>query len=135
MAARSTRGIVPVLNAQDSGFETAFQKLVRRRDADADDVGKTVRRIIDRVRDGGDVELLACVKRYDGASLDALEVTPAEFDEAAETIDPADRAALGKAAMRIREFHRKRIPSSWEVREEGGGTFGTRVRPLHRVAV
>jgi histidinol dehydrogenase len=37
--------------------------------------------------------------------------------------------------MRVREFHRKRIPSSWEVREEGGGTFGTRVRPLHRVGI
>jgi histidinol dehydrogenase len=135
MAARSTRGIVPVLNVQDAGFEAAFEKLVRRRDDEAEDVGKTVRRIIDRVRDGGDEELLACVKRYDGPSLDLLEVQPAEFDEAAETIDPADRAALGKAAMRIREFHRKRIPSSWEVREEGGGTFGTRIRPLHRVGI
>ena len=37
--------------------------------------------------------------------------------------------------MRVREFHRKRIPSSWEVREEGGGTFGYRVRPLARVGI
>ena len=135
MAARSTKGIVPMLNAQDAGFDAAFEKLVRRRDEHAEDVGKTVRRIIDRVREGDDEELLACVKRYDGASLDALEVVPAEYDEAGELIDPADRAALGKAAMRIREFHRKRIPSSWEVREEGGGTFGTRVRPLQRVGI
>src|SRR5206468_4242901 len=55
--------------------------------------------------------------------------------EAGEKIDPADRAALGKAAMRVREFHRKRIPSSWEVREEGGGVFGTRVRALSRVGI
>jgi len=37
--------------------------------------------------------------------------------------------------MRVREFHRKRIPSSWEVREEGGATFGNRVRPLQRVGI
>jgi histidinol dehydrogenase len=37
--------------------------------------------------------------------------------------------------MRVRDFHRKRIPSSWEVREEGGGVFGTRVRPLQRVGI
>ncbi|MGH0031549.1 MAG: histidinol dehydrogenase [Myxococcota bacterium] len=136
MAARSTaKGIVPVLNAQDKGFEAAFEKLVKRRDDHADDVGKTVRRIIDRTREHGDEEVLAGVKKFDGASLEELEVTPAEFDEAGETIDPADRAALGKAAMRIREFHRKRIPSSWEVREEGGGVFGTRVRPMHRVGI
>jgi histidinol dehydrogenase len=35
----------------------------------------------------------------------------------------------------VREFHRKRIPSSWEVREEGGGVFGHRVRPLRRVGI
>lgn len=136
MAARSTaKGIVPVLNAGDKGFAAAFEKLVRRRDDQAEDVGKTVRRIIERTREGGDEEVLAGVRKFDGASIDTLEVTPREFDEAAEEIDPADRAALGKAAMRIREFHRKRIPSSWEVREEGGGTFGTRVRPLHRVGI
>jgi histidinol dehydrogenase len=50
-------------------------------------------------------------------------------------VDGADRAAIGKAAMRIREFHRKRIPSSWEMREEGGALMGQRVRPLHRVGL
>jgi histidinol dehydrogenase len=37
--------------------------------------------------------------------------------------------------MRVREFHRKRIPSSWEMREEGGALMGQRVRPLQRVGV
>jgi histidinol dehydrogenase len=37
--------------------------------------------------------------------------------------------------MRVRQFHRKRIPSSWEVREEGGASFGQRVRPLERVGI
>ena len=54
---------------------------------------------------------------------------------ACEAVEAPDRAALGKAAMRIRDFHRKRIPSSWEVREEGGGYLGQRVRPLERVGV
>lgn len=136
MATRSTtKGIVPVLRTEAAGFDAAFEKLVRRRDDGAEDVSRTVRRIIDRVRDGGDEELLACVKKYDGASVDVLEVQPREMDYAGDAIDPADRAALGKAAMRVREFHRKRIPSSWEVREEGGGSFGHRVRPLARVGI
>ena len=135
MATRSTRAVLPVLRAADSGFEAAFEKLVRRREDKEADVGKAVRRIVDRVRDGGDAELLACVRKYDGATLDELEVQPAEIEQAGESIDPAARAALGKAAMRVRDFHRKRIPSSWEVREEGGGTFGHRVRPLQRVGI
>jgi histidinol dehydrogenase len=136
MATRTTtKGIVPVLQADSSGFEAAFEKLVRRREDGAEDVSRTVRRIIDRVREGGEDELLACVKKYDGATPEKLEVQPEEMEQAGELIDPADRAALGKAAMRVREFHRKRIPSSWEVREEGGGSFGHRVRPLARVGI
>jgi histidinol dehydrogenase len=136
MASRSTaKGVLAVLQTDGAGFERSFQKLLRRRDSDVQDVEKTVRRIMERVREGGDEELLACVRKFDGARLDALEVTREEWEEAGETIDPADRAALGKAAMRVREFHRKRIPSSWEVREEGGGLFGHRVRPLERVGI
>jgi histidinol dehydrogenase len=62
-------------------------------------------------------------------------VTPAEWDLGCEAVPSADRAAIGKAAMRIRDFHRKRIPSSWEMREEGGGYMGQRVRAMARVGV
>jgi len=135
MARESAKAILPVLETKHDGFDRAFAKLVRRREEVQDDVTKTVRRIIDRVREVGDDEVRALTKKFDGASIDAFEVGRNEFDEAGETIDPADRAALGKAAMRVREFHRKRIPSSWEVREEGGGVFGTRVRALQRVGI
>jgi histidinol dehydrogenase len=136
MATRtSNKAILPVLKAGEAGFEEGFEKLTSRRDPGGEDVGKTVSKILERVREGGDEELLACIKKYDGADIEVLEVQPEEMDEAGDTIDGADRAALGKAAMRVREFHRKRIPSSWEVREEGGGIFGHRVRPLHRVGI
>ena len=112
-----------------------FEKLVRRRAESASDVEKVVRKIVDRVREGGDKELVACIRKFDGNKAETLEVTKEEWDEGCEAIDPADRAALGKAAMRVREFHRKRIPSSWEVREEGGGVFGHRVRSLERAGI
>ena len=139
MASRSkAKGIVPVLHSDSPDFEKAFARLVDRRHTDVDDVEKVVRKIIDRVREGGDSELLALVRKYDQskiANAKQLEVSNEELEEAGDVIDAADRAALGKCAMRVREFHRKRIPSSWEVREEGGGTFGHRVRPLERVGI
>jgi histidinol dehydrogenase len=139
MASRATtKGILTVLRADAADFEKSFQPLVNRRHSEAEDVDKVVKKIVERVRDGGDPELLACVDKFDGVKFkkaSELEVSNEEREAAAEEIDGADRAALGKAAMRVREFHRKRIPSSWEVREEGGGTFGTRVRPLERVGI
>jgi histidinol dehydrogenase len=98
-------------------------------------VEKNARRIVERVRSAGDSEVLALTRKFDGAKLTKLEVTREEWDEAADRVDPADRAALGKAAMRVRDFHRKRIPSSWEMREEGGAFMGQRVRPLARVGI
>lgn len=136
MAAR-TRGRLALraLASGDAGFQRAFDELVRRREAGREDVEKAARKILERVREGGDAELVACVRKFDGAKVDAVEVTKAEWDEGVNRVDPADRAALGKAAMRVREFHRKRVPSSWEMREEGGAYMGVRVRPLQRVGL
>jgi histidinol dehydrogenase len=136
MARTSAKSVLRVLESSKPGFDAAFEKLCRRRDAqDGDEVEKTVRKILERVRELGDEEVLALTRKYDGARVRNLEVTREEWDAACEAVDPGDRAALGKAAMRVRDFHRKRIPSSWEVREEGGGFLGQRVRPLERVGV
>jgi histidinol dehydrogenase len=136
MARASAKGVLRVLEASRPGFASAFEKLCRRRDAqDGEEVEKTVRKILERVRELGDEEVLALTRKLDGARVRNLEVTRDEWDAACESVDPGDRAALGKAAMRVRDFHRKRIPSSWEVREEGGGFLGQRVRPLERVGI
>jgi histidinol dehydrogenase len=135
MAARSSKALLRVLDTGKPGFRSAFGKLCARRELAGDTVDKTLQRIVSRVREHGDDEVFALTRKYDGARLDDLEVGREEWDAACEAVDPADRAALGKAAMRVREFHRKRIPSSWEMREEGGGFMGQRVRALERVGI
>jgi histidinol dehydrogenase len=141
MAARSAaksgsaKTSLEIIATNEAGFERAFGKLVNRRNAGRDDVEKAARKIVERVRDGGDAELLAAIRKYDSAKVGAIEVTAAEWDRGVAAVDPADRAALGKASMRVREFHRKRIPSSWEMKEEGGAFMGVRVRALQRVGL
>lgn len=124
-----------VIVAGEAGFEAAFAKLVRRRVETDDAVEKTVKKILERIREGGDKELLAHVRKLDSAKVDTIEVTRDEWDAGVAKVDPADRAALGKAAMRVRDFHKRRIPSSWEMREEGGVLMGQRVRALARVGL
>ena len=122
-----------VLTTKDADFEEAWESLCDRRGDQAVSVEDTVREIIAAVRRDGDAELIAGVEKYDGPTLESLEVSRDEWDAGCDAVDAADRAAIGKAAMRIRDFHRKRIPSSWEMREEGGAYMGARVRPLERV--
>lgn len=135
MASRSSAKLLRVLRTTETDFAESWAAVCNRREDGKEDVEKEARKIVARVREGGDEALLACVRKYDGVEPDKLEVTSDEWDEGCERVDPADRAAIGKAAMRVRDFHRKRIPSSWEMREEGGGYMGQRVRPLNRVGL
>jgi len=135
MAAKASAKILRVLQTGDDGFRAAWKKVCARRDDSVGSVEDDVQEIVDRVRKGGDSALRACIREYDRADVTKIEVTREEWDDACDRVDPADRAAIGKAAMRVREFHRKRIPSSWEMREEGGGYLGQRVRPLRSVGI
>jgi len=135
MAAKVSTKLMRVLKHDDAKFREEWQAVCDRRDDSVLDVEQDVAKIIATVRKGGDEALLQCIQKYDGPDLTAVEVTPEEWDEGCDRVDSADRAAIGKAAMRVREFHRKRIPSSWEMREEGGGYMGQRVRPLARVGI
>ncbi|CAN0039460.1 unnamed protein product [Discosporangium mesarthrocarpum] len=134
MAAKATK-LMRVFKSDDAKFEQDWKSVCDRRVDSVLDVEEDVAKIIASVRKNGDDALLGFVKKFDGADLETLEVTSEEWDEGCEQVDSADRAAIGKAAMRVREFHRKRIPSSWEMREEGGGYMGQRVRPLARVGL
>jgi histidinol dehydrogenase len=130
MAAKATAKLMRVIKTDAATFADDWQKVCSRREDSVLDVDADVAKIIAAVRSGGDEALFGFIKKFDHAKLTALEVTQEEWDDGCDEVDGADRAAIGKAAMRIREFHRKRIPSSWEMREEGGGYMGQRVRPL-----
>ena len=135
MAAKTTNKLMRVFKSDDAKFAEDWYGVCNRRVDSVLDVEEDVAKIIASVRKNGDEAVLGFVKKFDGATLSKLEITSEEWDEGCEQVDSADRAAIGKAAMRVREFHRKRIPSSWEMREEGGGYMGQRVRALSRVGL
>jgi len=126
---------IPWLVTRDEGFERVFRKLCDRRNQEDADVEKVVRGILDKVARDGDGALLALIKKFDGATLESVEVTKKEWEAGIELVGEANRAALGRAASRVRDFYRRRIPGSWEIKEEGGATLGQHVRPLHRVGL
>jgi len=135
MATKRTTKLMRVIRTDAAGFVDDWSIVCARREDTVLDVEADVAKIVAAVRADGDEALFGFVKKFDHVKLEVLEVTSDEWDDACDQVDSADRAAIGKAAMRVREFHRKRIPSSWEMREEGGGYMGQRVRPLARVGL
>lgn len=112
----------------------ALAELERRGGAALDSVLPAVKRIVARVRRGGDRALLRYAAQFDGLeAAEQLRIAPHEMAEAWEAIDPAVRAALKTAAGQIRAFAKQQLPKSWSRSSIAGLTVGQLVRPLDSV--
>jgi len=137
MAARtsSKTRLLPLRKSDDADFRKAWLEICTRTHEIPDEAWALAEEAAAAVARGGDDALLARAQELSGVDLAELELSRDDWEEGCETIDAADRAAIGKAAMRVREFHRKRVAASWEMREEGGAYMGQRVRALDRVGI
>ena len=101
----------------------------RVRDAATD---RTVAAIVADVRRGGDAALRRYAVKFD--QLDGpLEVSAEEMREAAATVAPAVRKAIGVAARHIRAVAKRQVPRCWRTRIASGVTVEQRIVPLDRV--
>ena len=73
MAAKASAKPLRVLKTSDADFQAAWRQVCQRRVDTVESVEKDAKKIVDRVREGGDKELLACVRKYDGAKFDDIE--------------------------------------------------------------
>ena len=121
----------------DGDEGTAFlNELARRRAAVSAEAEEVVRPILAGVREKGDTALLEYARRFDGASLTpgTLRVTPDEVKQAFDHLQPEAIEALRLAAARIDQFHRRQLPHSWFLTEEGA-VLGQLCRPLDAVGI
>jgi histidinol dehydrogenase len=119
-----------IIKGLDSG--RAFL-LERRADDFPQETAEIVRRIIERVRAGGDRALLDITREIDGVELDQLEVPAAEIEESSKGLSGELLSALELAAENVRAFHtgqKRRL--GLEFVENG---LGFVARPLERAGV
>lgn len=83
-------------------------------------LAERVAEIIARVRRDGDAALRELTARYDRVSLDALEVTEAEFAAAEAQLEERQRAAIRAAAANIEAFHAPQVPKPLSVETAKG---------------
>ena len=109
-------------------------RLVERSASDSE-VREVTRRIIDRVRSGGDDALFALAAELDGVELESLEVPCGQCDAALAELPVALRGAMLRAAANIETVHRASLPTAVEVTPETGIRIVRRPDPLRRVGV
>ena len=90
---------------------------------------RRVARIVDRVRRGGDRELLSFARRLDGLR-QPLEVTREEIETGAAQVPANVRRAIRAAARNIRAVARRQVPAAWSVSPVDGVSIAQRVTPL-----
>jgi len=124
LARRTAGGEAPA--ALRAGIQHAFGEALTPEAA--------VRRILDDVRQRGDVALRYWSERIEGVRLDAFAVAAGEMAAALARL-PADlRDSLHVAAERIRAFHARQPLPCWSTTEPGGW-LGQMVIPLDRVGI
>ena len=126
-----------IIHTKDRIFEEEFDR-IRNRGKVVDEVLKdVVRKILDDVAKRGDAALFEYTEKFEGFFLnaDTVEVKPHEMEAAITNLDEGDLNVLEFAARRIEKFHRKQLPSSWQVSEEEGIELGQLILPLDRVGI
>ncbi|GLQ89604.1 histidinol dehydrogenase [Dyella flagellata] len=109
--------------------------LARPAQSRAEELRHGVERIVAEVRANGDTALRELSARYDRCSLDAIEVSEAEFAAAEAKLAPELKAAIREAAARIEAFHRVAAPQPVGVNTAVGVRVERVLRPISRVGL
>jgi len=126
------------LDTRDTDFESRLDALLAWEGVSDHDVGSRVAEIIAAVRQRGDDAVIEYTNRFDRLSVNTMaELTiGAERLEAAFASVPTEqREALQHAAERIRAYHERQKPESWQYSESDGTVLGQKVSPLDRVGI
>ena len=126
--------MIRVFEKTSPDFQRRLDALCNRSSELSADIEAGARRTIAKVRAGGDAAVRALTAEFDKRQLDALELPASEWDELAARTAPEVRAAIERAAQRVRVFHERERHASYEISEEGV-RVGSRVDPLARIGI
>ena len=125
------------LEAQDSGFEDAFQRVLEAKREYGSDVGGTVSAILSDVENRGDAAIIEYTSKFDGFDLKSSAMTfrPEDIDGAREKCSSDVIAALELAAARITDYHKRQVPEDLNYIDDAGVQLGYRWTPIQSVGM
>jgi histidinol dehydrogenase len=94
-----------------------------------------IRPVVEAVRDHGFSAIVSATEQFDGVRLQRLRVPAAAIAAAAETLDPAVRAALLEVISRARAVHADQRRTDTTTQVVPGGTVTERWVPVARVGL
>lgn len=126
------------LDAAQSDFDQQLSRLLAWEAVSDDKVNAIVNEVIGRVRTDGDAALVEYTNRFDrtsASSMQDLELGQARLQQALDGLPADQRAALEKAAERVRGYHERQKGESWQYTEADGTMLGQQITPMDRVGI
>lgn len=106
-----------------------------KRNLNEKDVSKTVKDIIEDVKQNGDAALKKYSLMFDKAEIDNLRVTEEEIEEAWNSVDDEFKEILTQARNNIYAFHKEQKRKSFFTNDGDGIILGEKIIPLERAGL
>lgn len=129
---------IRTIDSAQPDFEEVLDKLLAWESVSDTQVQKTVTDILADVRQRGDAAVVEYTNRFDhlhATSMDELELSQEQLQDALDTLPDDQRHALLTAAQRVRDYHEKQKQDSWQYTESDGTVLGQKVTPMDRVGI
>ncbi|MDY6803828.1 MAG: histidinol dehydrogenase [Cyanobacteriota bacterium] len=110
-----------------------LSSLKKRAELDINNALSIAQEVIDKIRTNGDAGVIEYVRKFDyqGATVENIKVTEAEFAAAREAIAPEIKEAIEQAFANITKVHEGQMPEEIKLAEVDKGIFaGEKVTPI-----
>jgi len=125
----------PRINWSSLNAEQQRQVLRRPAQENSADVLQKTQALIDQVRQGGDDALRDITEKFDGAKLQALQVSKEEFDAAEKQLNGTQIDALKRAINNVQRFHEAQLSAPLKIETSPGVVCERHVRPIDAVGL
>lgn len=126
------------LNRQQADFWQQLDQQLAWDSASDEQVVNTVNGIIADIRQRGDAAVVEYTNKFDRmkvSSMAELEIPASRLQQSLDKISAEDRAALEKAAERVRAYAEHQKMNSWSYTEDDGTFLGQQVTPMDRAGL
>ena len=126
------------LDSQQADFDEQLNKLLAWESVSNKEVNQIVDEILQQVKRNGDAAVVEYTNRFDrltAGSMQELEFSQADLQQALDTLPQEQRNALTVAAQRVRDYHERQKGESWQYQEADGTLLGQKVTPMDKAGL
>lgn len=126
------------LSTADAAFHQRLDALLDWEGVSDKSVQARVDDILADVKQRGDAAVIEATNRFDRMDvthMDQLRLSAQQLQAAFDGLPDHQREALAVAAERIKHYHERQKPSSWQYEEADGTVLGQKVTPLDRAGI